>query len=53
MRIALISMMNESAGEVRLAGHPLAWHQLQAAIALACERIICLAVAWGADLAAL
>ena len=53
MRIALISMMNGSAGEVRLAGHPLAWHQLQAAIALACERIICLAEVPGPDLAAL
>lgn len=53
MRIALISMMNDRAGEVRLAGHPLAWHQLQAAIALACERIICLAEAPGPELAAL
>ena len=53
MRIALISMMNDSAGEVRLAGHPLAWHQLQAAIALACERVICLAEAPGPELASL
>lgn len=41
------------AGEVRLAGHPIAWHQLQAAIALACERIVCLADAPGPALAAL
>lgn len=53
MRIALISMLGEGAAEVRLAGHSLAWHQLQAAIALACERIVCLAEAPGAELATL
>ena len=52
MRIALISMVAENPAEVRLAGHPLAWHQLQAAITLACERIICLADRPGPDLAA-
>ena len=43
MRIALISIAGEGAADVRLAGHSLAWHQLQAAIALACEKIVCLA----------
>ena len=53
MRIALISMAGEGAGDVRLAGHPIAWHQLQAALALACERAVCLADAPGPALAAL
>jgi hypothetical protein len=53
VRIALISMMAEGAGDVRLAGRPIAWHQLQAALALACERLICLAHAPGPALAAL
>lgn len=53
MRIALISMTAEGAADVRLAGHPLAWHQLQAAIALTCERIVCLADRPGPELAAL
>lgn len=53
MRIALISMAGTGAGEVRLAGHPLAWHQVQAVLALACERIVCLADAPGPSLAAL
>ena len=52
VRIALISMIGESDGGVRLAGHALAWHQVQTAVALACERIICLAEAPGASLAA-
>jgi hypothetical protein len=45
-------MVGEGPGEVQLAGHPLAWHQLQTAVALACERIICLADAAGTALAA-
>jgi hypothetical protein len=53
LRIALISMAGEGAGDVRLAGHPVAWHQLQAALALACERIICLVDGPGPALAAL
>lgn len=53
MRIALISMAGDGAGDVRLAGQPIAWHQLQAAIALACERILCLADRPGPDLALL
>lgn len=39
--------------ELRVGGHSLAWHQLQAAIALACERIVCLAEAPGPALSAL
>lgn len=46
-------MAGEGACEVRLAGHPVAWHQLQAALALACERMVCLANAPGPALAAL
>ena len=53
LRIALISMVGEGAAEVRLAGHSLAWHQVQAAVALACERIVCLAEAPGPELAAI
>jgi len=53
LRIALISMLAEGAADVRLAGHSLAWHQVQAALALACERIVCLAEAPGPELAAL
>lgn len=49
MRIALISMLD--APGVHIAGRPPAWHQLQAALALSCERIVCLADAPGADLA--
>jgi hypothetical protein len=51
LRIALISMGGEFAAELRLAGHSLAWHQLQAALALSCERIVCLAEAPGPQLA--
>ncbi len=53
MRIALISMAGSGGGAVRLAGRSIAWHQLQAAIALACERIVCLAEAPGPELAEL
>lgn len=53
MRIALISMSGESAAAVRLAGRTLAWHQLQSALSLSSERIVCLADAPGRDLAAL
>ncbi len=53
MRIALISMAGDGASEVRLAGHPMAWHQLQAVLALACERAVCLADAPGPALATL
>jgi hypothetical protein len=52
VRIALISMTGESAAGIRLAGHSLAWHQVQTAIALACERVICLADRPGLELAA-
>lgn len=53
MRIALISIVEQNAAEVRLGGHPIAWHQAQAAFALGCERIVCLAEAPGRELAAL
>lgn len=46
-------MAGEGSAEVRVAGHSLAWHQLQVAIALACERIVCLAEKPGPELAAL
>ncbi|MXO74108.1 hypothetical protein GRI40_02590 [Altererythrobacter aerius] len=36
----------------RLAGRPIAWHQLHSALALACERIVCLADGPSPDLAA-
>jgi hypothetical protein len=52
LRIALISL-GDSAAEVRLAGHSIAWHQLQSALALGCGRVICLADAPGPALAAL
>jgi hypothetical protein len=52
VRIALISMAAEGSADVRLAGHPLAWHQVQTAIALACERVVCLADRPGPELAA-
>jgi hypothetical protein len=45
-------MAAEEPGNLRLAGHSLAWHQLQTAIALACERVVCLADRPGTDLAA-
>lgn len=51
MRIALISMTELPATDVRVAGHPLAWHQLQAALDLSCERVIVLADAPGPALA--
>ncbi len=53
MRIALISMTGEGDGELRLAGRSIALHQLQVAVALACERVICLADRPGPELAAL
>lgn len=46
-------MLGEGTADIRLAGHSIAWHQLQAALALACERIVCLTEAPGAQLAAL
>jgi hypothetical protein len=52
VRIALISMTADAAANVRLAGHSVAWHQIQAAMSLACERIICLADRPGPELAA-
>lgn len=53
MRIALISIAGGGLEPVRLAGRPIAWHQLHAALSLGCERIVCLAPAPSAELAAL
>ncbi|WP_120715637.1 hypothetical protein [Tsuneonella amylolytica] len=62
MRIALITLdrlAEEADGEgasgtpARLAGQPIAWHQLHAALALECERIVCLAPEPVAEVAAL
>lgn len=53
MRIALISIAGEGEERARLAGRPIAWHQVHAALALGCERIVCLAHAPSADLAAI
>ncbi|WP_188644208.1 hypothetical protein [Tsuneonella deserti] len=44
-------MPGEGASTVRLAGHSIAWHQVQAALALACERVVCLADRPGPELA--
>ncbi len=53
MRVALMAMTQEGAEPVRLGGRPVAWHQLQAALALGCERVVCLAESPGPELAAL
>lgn len=54
MRIALVTLPDVPEGEgARLGGQPVAWHQLQSALALACERIVCLAAAPTAALAAM
>lgn len=53
MRVALMEMTDDGRAPVRLGGRPIAWHQLQAALALGCERIVCLADAPGPSLAAL
>jgi hypothetical protein len=53
LRIALISIAGERPVDLRVGGHSLAWHQVQAALALACERIVCLADAPGPALATL
>lgn len=53
MRVALIAITGEGSAPVRLGGRSIAWHQVQAALALGCERIVCLTEAPGAELAAL
>lgn len=53
MRVALMAMTDEGGAPVRLGGRPIAWHQMQAALALGCERVVCLAAAPGPALAAL
>jgi len=53
VRVALMAMADRGGQPVRLAGRSLSWHQLQTAIALGCERIVCLADAPGPALAAL
>lgn len=53
MRVALMAMTDDGGEPVRLGGRPVAWHQLQAALGLGCERIVCMADAPGPALAAL
>lgn len=53
MRVALMALTEESGAAVRLGGRPVAWHQLQAALALGCERVVCMIEAPGQALAAL
>lgn len=53
MRVALMAMTGEGGSPVRLGGRSVPWHQLQAALALGCERIVCIADAPGGELAAL
>ena len=52
MRVALMALTEEGGVPVRLGGRPVAWHQLQAALALGSERVVCLADAPGPALAA-
>lgn len=42
MRVALMALAEDGVEPVRLGGRPVAWHQLQAALGLGCERIVCL-----------
>lgn len=53
MRIALLALTEDGEGAPRLAGQPVAWHQLHAALGAGCERIVCLAHAPGPALVAL
>jgi hypothetical protein len=53
VRVALMAMVVEGGQPVRLSGRSLASHQLHAALAVACERIVCLAEAPGPALAAI
>lgn len=53
MRVALMALTENGGQPVRLGGRPVAWHQLQAALSLGCERIVCLADAPGPALAAI
>ncbi len=53
MRVALMALMQDGAAAVRLGGKPVAWHQLQAALKLGCERVVCLAESPGPELSAL
>lgn len=53
MRVALVAMTGEGVPPVRLGGRTVTWHQVQAALALGCERIVCLADMPGAELAGL
>jgi hypothetical protein len=53
VRVALMALTEEGGVPVRLGGRPVAWHQLQAALALGSERVVCLADAPGPALAAL
>lgn len=48
-----MQLTDDGGAAVRLSGRPLAWHQLQAALALGCERIVCLAESPGPVLAGL
>ncbi|MGX7952610.1 hypothetical protein ACWPM1_08590 [Tsuneonella sp. HG249] len=43
MRVALIALTEEGETPVRIGGRPVAWHQLQAVLALECEKVVCLA----------
>lgn len=53
MRVALMALAEDGADPVRLGGRPVAWQQLQAALSLGCERVVCLAEAPGPELAVL
>jgi hypothetical protein len=53
VRVALMAMTQDGGQPVRLGGRPVVWHQLQAALSLGCERIVCLADAPGPALAAI
>lgn len=48
-----MQVTDDGGAAVRLGGRPLVWHQLQAALALGCERIVCLAQSPGSVLAGL
>lgn len=53
MRVALMALTDDQGQQVRLGGRPVAWHQVQAALALGCERVVCLSESPGSTLAAI
>jgi hypothetical protein len=48
-----MALIDDGGGPVRLGGRSIAWHQVQAALSLGCERIVCLAEAPGSGLSAI